>query len=185
LALTQQRRDGLISILVISTVVIISGIAGLFYSVNKAPSPSDRFNQMMITHHSQAISMALIMVRRAENTELQSISQDIVLTQQSQVGSMIARLESANAGLVGENHKMPGMVKSSEIATLQTLPIRAAELKMIKLMIAHHQGGVEMAFQSLQSKLDAPTRRLAQSIIIGQRSEILELEKLAEIIAKK
>ena len=176
---TTGARDGLITLAVI-VCLVISVVSGLFALRSSATHEPDSvaFNRTMITHHNQAVAMALIMVRRGDDNELITLAQDILLTQQAQIGQMTARLETARASMYGETHKMPGMASPAKIAELEELPVPAAQVSMLKLMIAHHRGGVEMANDALKGELDAPSRRLALAIIAGQQAEMTAMETM-------
>ncbi len=145
---------------------------------SRPSSPTISFNQAMIKHHTQAVTMAMTIVRRGEEPDLIVVARDIVLTQQAQIGAMGAHLDILGASRVGENHPMPGMATNDQIAELETLPTRAAEAQMIRLMIDHHQGGVSMASDALEQNLDPVTERLAKSIVASQQNEINLLNTL-------
>jgi len=76
---------------------------------------------------------------------------------------------------------MPGMATSDEIDQLRTLPREEAEILFCRLMIRHHAAGIEMAEAAVERVDDAETKRLAESIICGQFTEIQNLQNaLAE-----
>ncbi len=64
------------------------------------------------------------------------------------------------------------MASSAEVDSLTKLPLVEAEVQFLRLMIRHHQGGVEMA-QAVLSHTDQPeVTRLAVAIVAGQQTEI-------------
>jgi uncharacterized protein (DUF305 family) len=67
---------------------------------------------------------------------------------------------------------MPGLATRPEISALGTLPIDEAEISFLKLMIAHHRGGVLMASAILSRTERTDVRQLATSIVNSQLSEI-------------
>lgn len=180
---TITTRRVFVAIIVALTISITGSIIGLTIGSDRNEvSSSAQFNQAMMNHHSQAVTIAMTIVQRGEHNDLVIVARDIVLTQQAQIGAMGARLDSIGAPRVGDGHRMPGMASSQEVAALQELPVEDAQREMVRLMIRHHIGGVEMAQQALKSDLDAETRRLAQSIVNSQRSELELLRQLQKLI---
>lgn len=147
------------------------------------------FARDMIVHHAQAVDMAMLLYDRTENPDLKTISLDMALTQQAQIGQMQGWLSVwgepiASADLpmawmdMAVSGPMPGMATDDELANLRAADGTDADAIFIPLMIAHHQGGVHMA-QGLLARSENPVvRRLAQSIIDAQQREIALLESL-------
>ncbi len=67
---------------------------------------------------------------------------------------------------------MPGYATADQIAELTALTGVAAEKEFLTLMIAHHEGGVEMAEALLARSTNAVVTDLAGSIVTAQSSEI-------------
>lgn len=76
---------------------------------------------------------------------------------------------------------MPGMATRAQLDELQSLSGRAAERRFLELMIAHHEGGVDMA-EAVVARSSLPVvTDLAKSMVAAQRSEIqLMQDMLAE-----
>ncbi len=80
-----------------------------------------------------------------------------------------------------ETELMPGLATRPEISAPSSLPIDAAEVSFLQLMIAHHTGGVEMAEAILVRTDRIDVVRLATSIVNAQRAEITVMtDMLAE-----
>ena len=76
---------------------------------------------------------------------------------------------------------MPGLATPQQIAELQGLEGRAAEVMFLELMIAHHQGAVEMAEAALERSTNDVVVDLSNSIVASQQAEIdLMNDMLAE-----
>jgi uncharacterized protein (DUF305 family) len=138
------------------------------------------FNQAMTNHHAQAVTIALILHERSEDPDLRAVSRDVILTQQAQIGAMGAHLDQLGAPRAGVGHRMVGMASPADLSALQTLPSDAATRLGLKLLTAHHQGGVLMASEALTEGIDRPSARLAESIVAAQNSEIQLLKLIAE-----
>ncbi|MES4907015.1 MULTISPECIES: DUF305 domain-containing protein [unclassified Streptomyces] len=67
---------------------------------------------------------------------------------------------------------MPGMATNTQLDTLRKARGRAAEVMFLRLMIAHHKGGIDMAKGAVELAKDPTVKRLAQGMVDSQRSEI-------------
>jgi uncharacterized protein (DUF305 family) len=67
---------------------------------------------------------------------------------------------------------MPGLATPAQVEELRGLTGVDAERRFLELMIAHHQGAVEMADAVLARSTNAVVVALAQSIVDSQTSEI-------------
>ncbi|GAA2633222.1 DUF305 domain-containing protein [Actinomadura fulvescens] len=77
------------------------------------------------------------------------------------------------AGTAGaDGAVMPGMATRTQLRELEQASGRAAEIRYLRLMITHHRAGVVMA-EAVLARTDLErVRRLARSMVDGQRSEI-------------
>lgn len=75
---------------------------------------------------------------------------------------------------VGE---MPGMASPGQIAGLAGASGAEADALFIRLMTAHHDGGIHMAEHAWRHGADADVRELAESIAKLQRLEIRDLQQ--------
>ncbi|MBX9243841.1 DUF305 domain-containing protein [Actinotalea ferrariae] len=79
---------------------------------------------------------------------------------------------------------MPGMATDEDLRLLRELEAQEAEVLYLQLMIAHHQGGVDMAGAALAAADDDDVLRLAHAVVDSQTAEIAVLnELLAERVA--
>lgn len=171
----------------LGTVVLSSLIAaGLIAWAVTPRVPGDTsveagFTRDMITHHEQAVEMALLVRDRSTDPTMRALSTDMLLTQTNQMGQMMGWLdvwglpltgtESAMAWM-GHSGPMPGLASSEEIAELTALEGREAEILFLQLMIRHHLGGIPMAQEILQRNDNPVTERLATSIVNAQQIEV-------------
>ena len=73
---------------------------------------------------------------------------------------------------------MPGMASSDDIARLSTLSGVEAERLFLELMIAHHQGGVEMADAAIARTTNPLVLALANAVVFAQTGEITYMQQL-------
>lgn len=67
---------------------------------------------------------------------------------------------------------MPGMATNTQLDELRKAKGRTAEVMYLRLMIAHHKGGIDMAEGAVKLAKDPTVKRLAQGMVDGQQSEI-------------
>lgn len=171
------------------------------------PTPSSEsaaagFLRDMQVHHAQAVEMALLVRDRAQDPVLRQIAYDIAVTQANQQGQMYGLLESwdlpqASAqapmswmsqpsidGSDAHGHEadvegtMPGLASPDELDALEAADGVAAERIFLTLMIAHHEGGIEMA-EGVLARSDVPqVVTLATGIERSQRAEIEAMQSM-------
>jgi uncharacterized protein (DUF305 family) len=143
----------------------------------------------MRAHHEQAGQMAYIFLGLDDTAPgLRSIARDILVGQNIEIGRMIqmlrdmgrpeaAETEDAMAwmGMPTNVREMPGMATDEELEQLATASGAAADELFVELMVAHHEGGIHMAERgAAEASLDK-VRSMAQSMVVGQGGEIVEL----------
>jgi uncharacterized protein (DUF305 family) len=154
-----------------------------------APGPFDdadvMFAQMMIPHHRQALEMARLADGRAEDPEVKKLVAAIERAQDPEIRKMRDWLrewgepESAPRDH-GSGHGMSGMMTEQQMKQLAAARGRAFDRLFAELMIAHHDGAVEMARQELRDGRNATARRLADDVARTQSAEIAELRKILD-----
>ncbi|CAN3980013.1 DUF305 domain-containing protein [Kitasatospora purpeofusca] len=169
-----------------------SGTSSL--SVPADDSPEAGFARDMATHHQQAVDLSFIVRDRTADEPTRTLAFDIINTQANQRGMMMGWLDQwgltqhspakpmAWMAMGGHGHGadyqahdgslMPGMATTTQLAKLRSLSGREAEVFYLQLMLEHHKGGVEMAQGYVDMAHNESEKRLAQSMVIGQTSEI-------------
>ena len=151
------------------------------------------FVRDMSTHHQQAVTMANYERDFSTNPTLQLLAYDIEDAQTFEIGQMQGWLDSwglargtarptmawmAGHGHLLSNGLMPGMASPAQMDQLETLKGTALDIDFLQLMIHHHQGGLPMAQYAAQHAEEPYVRNLANSMIIAQSGEIVEMEQL-------
>lgn len=67
---------------------------------------------------------------------------------------------------------MPGMATNTRLDQLREAKGKNAEILYLRLMTAHHKGGVDMARGAVKMADDDKLVRLAQTMVDGQQAEI-------------
>ncbi|MDL2343933.1 DUF305 domain-containing protein [Deinococcus sp. MIMF12] len=146
-------------------------------------SPEVRFVREMTQHHAQAVDMATRLRGRTQDRTLSSLTLDIVLSQQEQIGQMrgwltLWGLPWGGKGMSAEHARMMGMATPEELNQLDTLPVADAEAHFLRLMIRHHQGALAMVEPALGDRIRPEVRTLARQIQATQGGEIRLMEDL-------
>ena len=186
---------------VVGLVVAIALIGGMLgwlirdTSVNERGNDADvGFLHDMRAHHEQAVQMAYIF-RGLDDTSpgLRTVAGSILIGQNIEIGRMIQMLRDmrqpeategdgamAWMGMPTTQDQMPGMATEEQLEELAASSGRAADELFVELMVAHHEGGVHMAEAAADDASLAKVRSLANSIVEGQRGEIVELQQLLD-----
>ncbi|MGQ0600066.1 MAG: DUF305 domain-containing protein [Anaerolineales bacterium] len=159
--------------------------------------PAVTFARDMAAHHRQAVQMAVLIRDRTNDDELRQFLIDVILTQQAQIGYFEGWLTTWGLPLTGPEPPMTGimthegasmrmtpelmgMASLADVNALGDLPLPEAEVKFLQLMIKHHRGGVMMAEALLAESVRPEVRRLAESIVTAQTSEIDYMTELLQ-----
>ena len=162
------------------------------------------FARDMQVHHLQGAELAMIVRDATDDPEVRLLAYDIATTQSQQAGQMYGWLNvwdlsqsgsepsmtwmslPADGGSDHGTHSathapgapMPGLATAAQIEELRALRGVDAERRFLELMIAHHEGAVEMADAALARASNDDVRRLAQSIVDSQTAEIALMQDL-------
>ncbi len=141
------------------------------------------FARDMMVHHAQAVQMAEIVRDKTESEEIRTLSADIALTQQVQIGQMQGWLAVWGLPATGREPamtwmghptegRMPGMASPEELNDLQRASPKEDDTLFLQLMIPHHEAALPMA-EAVLGETDRPeVERLAGAIAASQRGEI-------------
>ncbi|MEU8591287.1 DUF305 domain-containing protein [Streptomyces sp. NPDC048664] len=157
--------------------------------VPAADSADAGFAQDMAVHHAQAVEMSFIVRDLTSDKDVRLLAYDITQTQAAQRGMLLGWLDLWGLPKTSslppmtwmgmgdmppgkDGALMPGMATNTELRKLGSLKGKQAEILYLQLMTAHHKGGVHMAEGCVATCTVGPEKRLAQSMVDSQRSEI-------------
>lgn len=153
------------------------------------------FAQAMIPHHEQALEMAEIALGGDASAPVLRLARAIQRTQEPEILLMRQWLdewgaeELPHAGTAGEtaaaddhgdDHAMPGMATGEQLLALADASGPDFDRQWLDLMIAHHEGAIEMAEQVLATSDDLEVQALAAEVVAAQQAEIEEMRALAD-----
>lgn len=151
------------------------------------------FLQDMRLHHEQAVAISKIYRAAAPdgNSLLRTIADEIAFGQTQEVGRMIQILRTFGESETNQSDTvmtwmghgvdlsmMPGMATMDELNLLGTLDGAKADEMFVRLMVAHHSSGVEMAQYAADNGKNDEVVALAKVIVEAQRYEIAELRRI-------
>ena len=144
------------------------------------------FAQMMIPHHRQAVDMAKMAADQAADPRVKQLAAKIQTAQDPEIQTMASWLmawdEPMPTGMPGmsgmEMPGMPGMMSGADMKKLESLSGAAFDKEFLTMMIAHHQGAVQMAQEQQKNGENPDAVTLAKKIVTDQTAEIAEIRKL-------
>ncbi|WP_218005247.1 DUF305 domain-containing protein [Actinomadura macra] len=179
-----------LAVLVLAVAAVLVALAAARSSRPGTDGPEAGFARDMSAHHAQAVRMSFIVRDRTRDPDVRLLAYDIINTQSAQIGMMTAWLDewdvpktdpsgpmrwmnhTGHAPVTAAPARMPGMAPREELAELEKAEGRDAEVRYLRLMIAHHRGGVAMAEAVLTRTDHDRVRRLARTMVDGQQAEI-------------
>lgn len=148
----------------------------------------------MIVHHAQAIVMGDIVEGRLTDDEVRRIASRISDEQEPEMEGMASTLTSwgeepppqaANPTFGMRQHdaghaSMPGMASQEDLDRLASAKGVEVDRTYLDLMIAHHEGAVEMSDTVRDEGKDERTGELADDITVTQQKQIDQMKGMRE-----
>ncbi|MEC8350501.1 MAG: DUF305 domain-containing protein [Pseudomonadota bacterium] len=161
-------------------------------------SPDDvAFMQGMIPHHKQALEMAVLVAQRTNRPELGDIAGRIKASQSDEIefmqswltdrgeaaGSMAMSAQHSSHGTDGTMHStMKGMASPEQMAQLAASESTAFDRLFLQLMIAHHEGAVEMVEHLLDQPGSAYDPVLYEFVGDVKNDQLVEIERMHALL---
>jgi uncharacterized protein (DUF305 family) len=170
--------------------------AGLFLTRDRPPGPGSAdvgFVQDMLTHHDQALGVAVLTAAYGEDPTVRSFAIDVIAFQQYEIGVMTRMLDEwgysraersdeamAWMGMPVPVEQMPGLLTEEQLDEIDQA--RGSELDRLFLehMAEHHRGGLHMAQEGARLAEDDDVAALAARIERNQAAEINEYRQAAD-----
>lgn len=152
----------------------------MFYmdTVKQTKKTNIDFLQLMIPHHQGAVKMAEYEVAHGENNEMIQLAKSIIAEQQIEI-QLMKGLLSSQLSMECNND-----LSKDWAATMNTMmkdmphenELKDVDMAFAKVMLPHHQAGIDMAKVLLQHGNDHAVKRMAESIISSQQIEIEQMK---------
>ncbi|MFP5070856.1 DUF305 domain-containing protein [Pseudonocardia nantongensis] len=160
------------------------------------------FAQGMIPHHQQAVKMSKLATDRAGSDDVRRLATEIEQAQGPEIAQMQAFLTAwgapAPGAMPGMDHEsmgdgpdqngmgqggmdhggMAGMMNPDQMGQLEQANGADFDRMFLEMMIAHHEGAVQMAQTELTNGTNPEAKALAQQIVDAQETEITEMREL-------
>ena len=197
-----RQQPGRGRLLLIGLAALLVGVLGTLWVVQaRSSAPSDfgadaGFARDMQTHHAQAVQLAFLVRDRTDDEEVRTVAYDIITSQQQQAGQMFGWLvqwgldqtgsrppmawvggEHA-AAHTGPDGSMLGTATPAQITELGAATGVEAERIFLRLLIAHHTGGIAMAQAAVADARTPEVKALAGAIAESQTSDVQLLEQM-------
>lgn len=140
------------------------------------------FAQMMIPHHEQAVEMSALAEPNGASPEIVELAAQISAAQGPEIDQMAAMLERWGVPQMMDHsgHQMAGMVSDEDMDRLREATGPAFDRLFLELMIAHHEGAIDMTVDPLANGTDPELQTLLAAIVEAQTAEIAEMQGMLE-----
>ena len=156
-----------------------------------------RFMQHMIVHHQQALEMARLAQDRTNDEDVVTIAGKIDAGQEDEIafmrGWLTDRGEPIAAPMHGMQHgehsarqdhvMMAGMASPAQVAELKSAKGADFDRLFLTLMIAHHEGAVEMVEDLFEQPGSAADPALFQFASDVENDQTTEIERMDAVLA--
>ncbi|EFQ84495.1 hypothetical protein HMPREF0063_10347 [Aeromicrobium marinum DSM 15272] len=141
------------------------------------------FAQQMVPHHEQAVEMADLALENSSDDDVLSLARMIATEQSQEVRTLRSWLgEWDEDSMAGMDHSdmdgMRGMASDGDLADLAEARDAAFDELWLRLMIAHHEGAIEMAETVIDDGSSDEVKEFARTVIETQRTEVTRMEGL-------
>lgn len=151
------------------------------------------FAQDMIPHHRQATEMAALAKTRTDTAAVLALAADIEAAQGPEIDTMTGWLKDwgkdvpaegddmggmDHSNMGGDSSSMPGMMSDDQMAELEASSGVGFDQMFLTMMVAHHEGAVQMAKAEQSDGKNAEAKALAGTIRKDQTAEIATMRDL-------
>jgi uncharacterized protein (DUF305 family) len=147
------------------------------------------FAQMMLPHHQQAVQMASLAATRASDPDIKALAARFSAEAGPQITMMSGWLKAKGVPPMPAgahdmpgmpNMGMPGMASDQEMAKLKAAKGIDFDRMFARLMIAHHNGAIQMCQNSRMQGVNGPVAQMADAIEQTQGAEVAQLQTILD-----
>jgi uncharacterized protein (DUF305 family) len=171
---------------------------GFIATRDRPPGPDSvdvGFVQDMLTHHDQALRVAVLTAAYGENPTVRSMALDVIAFQQYEIGVMTQMLDDWGytrtdrsdeamgwMGMPVPVEQMPGLLTDEQLNDVAGAEGAELDALFLDYMAEHHRGGLHMAQEGAARASDPDVAALAARIERNQAAEINEYRALAQTL---
>jgi uncharacterized protein (DUF305 family) len=195
-----RRAAAMLTAVLLGTAGYIAGVARSAPDIPTASSVDVGFVRDMVVHHSQAVTLAMIVVQRSSVPAVRVMAEEIAKTQQREAGTMTGWLQQwglavsttapamswmrhPSTAAAGADPPMPGMATRHDVARLAVTRGQRADLLFCRLMLAHHLGGLHMINDVIARGNRPEVIALAEQMRTAQERDVNQLNRLLAQLA--
>lgn len=174
------------------TLLLLTACAGTKKADKDHNDADIAFAQAMIPHHEQAVEMADLVDGAGASPQVTRLASQIKAAQAPEIEQLNGFLDDwgvkddemdgmAGQGSGHDDHgSMSGMMSADQMTALAEAKGSQFDTAWLTMMIAHHEGAVEMAKTELADGRSSSAKDLAQKIVAAQDDEISTMKELLE-----
>ncbi|OUC92185.1 DUF305 domain-containing protein [Streptosporangium minutum] len=155
-------------------------------AVTAVPAPTAnaadvKYVQDMVTHHRQAVDMAVLAPSRADSAALKGLASRIKDAQGPEIQYMTTWLQQQGMKVPAHHAShtgMPGMATPEQMRALRAASGKDFDRLFLTLMTAHHQGAITMSEQVLVGGSHIKIEELANDVAATQSAEIRRMREM-------
>jgi uncharacterized protein (DUF305 family) len=143
------------------------------------------FMQNMIPHHQQALEMSLLAESRTNSPDILEAAGRIKASQDDEIAFMsqwLALRGEASTVVETHAHAMRGMATAEQLASLAASASTDFDRQFLTLMIAHHEGALDMVEDLMEQPGAAYDPTLFEFINDLENDQSKEIERMHELL---
>ncbi|MEK9989853.1 MAG: DUF305 domain-containing protein [Halieaceae bacterium] len=143
------------------------------------------FMQNMIPHHQQALEMSLLAESRTNSPDILEAAGRIKASQDDEIAFMsqwLALRGEASTVVEAHAHAMRGMATAEQLASLAASASTDFDRQFLTLMIAHHEGALDMVEDLMEQPGAAYDPTLFEFINDLENDQSKEIERMHELL---
>ena len=173
---------GIIAALILAVVFLLAGNSSMpmNHSSHGSAMSSDEvmFAQMMIPHHSQAVTMSELALKNTTDPVIRELATAIRDAQAPEIELMKSWLGSDGTTMSHmHDMEMSGMLTEAQLEELASLKGSAFDQMFLVSMIAHHEGALDM-ISMIKDSTKPEVKKLYDNILSSQSAEIETMKAL-------
>jgi len=137
--------------------------------------PDVDFASLMYIHHAAAVDMANIEVEHGSDKSLVAMANQIIKDQKKEMGVFDSYIHSGSRN--DENKAYVAESKSHSPHPHSATDFKSIDTLFAVLMIPHHEQAIEMSNVYLKYSNDSKIKKIAETLIATQSSELEKLKK--------
>lgn len=137
------------------------------------------FANMMIMHHQAAIDMSEVELSKGTDVQIRTMAQSILTAQKAEIAQMEQfvknyKMPQAKAGHAEMHNELAETMKMMQDTMMGMKMSGNPDKDFVMMMVPHHESAVTMAEDELHHGKALEMKKLAQSIMISQKKEIMD-----------